>query len=85
MRAQTILPRIETPTLLLHGTADRHVAVESSRAAVQRIPNAELMEFEGAAHGFAVPGDDDLSDPRTREWQSRAIEKVVTWLGQGTT
>ena len=80
MRAKTIMPLIETPTLLLHGTSDQHVAVESSRAAARRIPDAELVEFDGAAHGFAVPGDDDFSDPQTLEWQSQAIEKVVTWL-----
>lgn len=83
MRAQTILPLIETPTLLLHGTMDQHVAVESSRAAARRIPDALLVELEGAAHGFAAPGDDEFSDPRTRTWQSQAIDQVVAWLARG--
>ena len=41
------------PVLLIHGTADQLVPIEYSRRAVEVFPSAELMEIEGAGHGFS--------------------------------
>ena len=41
------------PALLIHGTADQLVPIEYSRRAVEVFPSAELVEIEGAGHGFS--------------------------------
>ena len=41
---------IDRPTLVLHGTEDRTVAVENGYILAERIPGAELHLLEGAGH-----------------------------------
>lgn len=76
--------------MLPHGVAEcagqrreAAVPVECSRAAVRQIAGGELVEFDGADHGFAVPGDDEFLDPRTLRWQGAAIRHVVEWVTWG--
>lgn len=40
------------PVLLIHGTADQLVPIDYSRRAVEAFSSAELVEIEGAGHGF---------------------------------
>ena len=41
------------PTLVIHGTDDKTVPIDASgRAAAKAIAGAELIEYEGAAHGL---------------------------------
>jgi 3-oxoadipate enol-lactonase len=46
------LDQIRVPTLIIAGTCDKIVPVENSRILAERIPGAELVELEGAGHGF---------------------------------
>jgi pimeloyl-ACP methyl ester carboxylesterase len=46
------LAEIDKPTLVLAGTGDKVVPAENSRILAERIPGAELVEFEGVGHGF---------------------------------
>ena len=46
------LPQIRVPTLILAGTADQLIPSENSRILASRIPNAKLVLFEGAGHGY---------------------------------
>jgi pimeloyl-ACP methyl ester carboxylesterase len=46
------LPRLQAPTLVLHGTEDRVVAPENARILAERIPNAELHLLDGAGHVY---------------------------------
>ena len=46
------LGRIVCPTLVLHGTEDRMVAVENARRLAAAIPGAELVLLEGAGHVY---------------------------------
>jgi pimeloyl-ACP methyl ester carboxylesterase len=46
------LPRIASPTLVIHGDADRLVPVQNGRLIAGRIPGARLVELEGAGHIF---------------------------------
>jgi 3-oxoadipate enol-lactonase len=46
------LPDIAAPTLVLHGTDDPLVPVANGRILAERIPDAKLVLFEGARHGY---------------------------------
>lgn len=46
------LSEIACPTLVLHGTEDRLVAVANARLLTERIPGAELVLIEGAGHVY---------------------------------
>ncbi len=72
---------VTTPTLIVHGTGDTFVPVDSSREYVGHIQaEAELLEIEGAQHGFAVHDDPQYLNPQTKEWQALVIRTVVAWL-----
>ncbi len=55
------------PTTIIHGTMDSAVKLEYSRKFCKKSQNIDLIEIEGTEHGFAKPGDDELSDPITLE------------------
>ena len=43
----------DVPTLIMHGTGDGTVPIDSSaRAAAKLIPSAEVIEYDGAPHGL---------------------------------
>jgi hypothetical protein len=48
---RSLLPRIATPTLVLHRRGDRAVRIEAGRHLAAAIPGARLVEFDGAATG----------------------------------
>jgi alpha-beta hydrolase superfamily lysophospholipase len=76
-----VLGEIEAPTLIVHGTGDTFVPVQSSRDALGQFRCvAELMEISGAQHGFAVPDDPAYRHPQTRHWQASVIAAVTEWL-----
>jgi uncharacterized protein len=76
------LSELTAPTLLVHGTRDTFVPVESSRAAAGQITRAEgqLIEIDGAQHGFAVHDDPLYREPQTQQWQASVIRSVTAWL-----
>ncbi|GAB1691285.1 alpha/beta hydrolase [Krasilnikovia sp. M28-CT-15] len=81
LRPDQAVERIAVPTLILHGTADTFIPVQSSRDLAARVPApVKLIEFEGAQHGIAVHDDPRYLDPRTQEWQSAAIQSIAEWL-----
>jgi pimeloyl-ACP methyl ester carboxylesterase len=76
------LSELTVPTLLVHGTRDTFVPVESSRAAVGQITKADarLIEIDGAQHGFAVHDDPLYREPQTQQWQASVIRSATAWL-----
>jgi pimeloyl-ACP methyl ester carboxylesterase len=46
------LAAIDKPTLVIAGSDDKVVPAENSRILAERIAGAELLEFQGAGHGF---------------------------------
>ncbi len=53
------LPAFTMPTLIIHGTGDQIVPIDiSARAAAKAIPQAELLEYEGAPHGLLASHKD---------------------------
>ena len=61
------LEQVTAPTLLVHGTGDTLVPIDTTRAAAKRLraPH-QLVEIEGAQHGFAAHDDPGYHDPRTK-------------------
>jgi uncharacterized protein len=81
IRPHLSLGEVAAPTLIVHGTGDTFVPVESSRLAVGRFAGeARLVEIEGAQHGFAVHDDPHYQNPQTIEWQEYVIRLVAEWL-----
>ncbi|MFI0421087.1 alpha/beta hydrolase [Spongiactinospora sp. 9N601] len=81
LQPHTILEEIKAPTLIVHGTADTLVPIESSRAAVPRFTaSCELIEIEGAQHGFAVHDDPRYLLPQSQAWQASVIRSIAEWL-----
>lgn len=71
---------IQAPTLILHGTGDTFIPVQSSRDFIAKIAaRAELIEIEGAQHGIAVHDDPRYRNPQTQKWQAKAIEDIAAW------
>ena len=46
------MPDFKKPVLLMHGTADDLVPIACSERAAALYPNAELVKYPGAVHGF---------------------------------
>jgi non-heme chloroperoxidase len=57
------LAAITVPTLLIHGTGDATVPIDvSARVAVELVPGAALLEYEGEPHGLNVTAAQRLND-----------------------
>lgn len=81
IRPDEVVDEIAVPTLIVHGTRDTFVSIESSRRAAQELQvEHRLVEIEGAQHGFAVHDDPSYADPQSQAWQAFVIETVADWL-----
>jgi alpha-beta hydrolase superfamily lysophospholipase len=81
LRPDKAVERITTPTLVIHGTSDTFVPVQSSRDLAGKIAApVELIEIEGAQHGIAIHDDPRYLDPRTQAWQASSIQTISRWL-----
>ncbi|MFI9329409.1 alpha/beta hydrolase [Kitasatospora sp. NPDC052868] len=77
-----ILAGVRAPVLMVHGTADTFVPVESSRRHRPMFGGpVELLELAGAQHGFAVHDDPQYLHPKSQAWQREVIAKVSAFLG----
>ncbi|GLY53586.1 alpha/beta fold hydrolase [Lentzea sp. NBRC 102530] len=78
---RTVLGEIVAPTLIVHGTEDTFIPVESSREADRQLTcEHKLLELEGSQHGFAVHDDPEYAHPQSQKWQAEVIETVRGWL-----
>jgi hypothetical protein len=76
-----VLGDISAPTLIIHGTKDTFIPIDSSRSAVPlfQAPH-RLVEIEGAQHGIAVHDDPQYLNPQSQAWQAFAIQTVADWV-----
>jgi uncharacterized protein len=78
-----VLNEIVVPTLIVHGTDDTLISIESSRSAVSEFNvSCELVEIEGAEHGFAMHDDPNYRQPQSQQWQAHVISTVAEWLAR---
>ncbi|WP_454859608.1 alpha/beta hydrolase [Promicromonospora soli] len=85
LQPHTVLGEILAPTLIVHGTGDTLVPVDTSLAAMPQLNAASRLEkVEGAQHGFAVDGDPTYLDPQSQAWQAHVIETVAGWVTAGS-
>jgi uncharacterized protein len=76
-----VLGEITAPTLIIHGTKDTFISIDSSRSAVPLLQAPHrLVEIEGAQHGIAVHDDPQYLNPQTQEGQAFAIRTVTDWI-----
>ena len=56
------IPKIDVPALILHGTADRILPIDSTgREFTKRLPDADYIEIEGAPHGLLWTHADEVT------------------------
>ena len=67
------LANFTVPTLVIHGTADKTVPIDATgRVVAQKVPGAQLIEYDGSAHGlFAID-------------KQRLIDDLLAFLGGST-
>ncbi len=81
LQPHMVLADIQAPMLIVHGTGDTFIPVESSRWAVQQLTTEHrLIEVDGAQHGFAVHDDPSYADPQSQQWQADVIRSVADWI-----
>jgi pimeloyl-ACP methyl ester carboxylesterase len=57
------LAAFSVPTLIIHGTSDKTVPIDATgRAAARGIPQAELIEYDGAPHGLFATHKERLTN-----------------------
>ena len=62
------------PTLIIHGTKDATVPIDATaRETAKAIPGAQLIEYDGSAHGLLATD------------KQRVIDDLVTFLGASDT
>ena len=64
------LASFSVPTLVIHGTADKTVPIDATgRVVARQVPGAQLIEYDGSAHGlFAID-------------KQRLIDDLLAFLG----
>ncbi|MFJ9605870.1 alpha/beta hydrolase [Kitasatospora sp. NPDC101176] len=76
-----ILASVMAPVLLVHGTKDTFVPIESTHRHRPMFGGpTELLQLDGAQHGFAVHDDPGYLDPQSRAWQAEVITRVGSFL-----
>ena len=57
------LASFKVPTLVIHGTADKTVPIDpTARAVAKAVPHAQLIEYDGEAHGVFDTQTERLTD-----------------------
>jgi pimeloyl-ACP methyl ester carboxylesterase len=60
------LASFQSPTLVIHGTADKTVPIDATgRVVAKQVPRARLIEYEGRAHGLFATDKQRLIDDVT--------------------
>jgi pimeloyl-ACP methyl ester carboxylesterase len=83
-----VLPSVQAPTLVIHRTGDRALAVEGGRYLAAHVPGATMVELPGDDHLPFVGAQDEILEPierflmtlRTRARAERVLATALTVL-----
>jgi pimeloyl-ACP methyl ester carboxylesterase len=83
--ARAVLPAITVPTLIVHRTGDRMLAIDHARYLARHIRGARLVEFPGDDHFFWVGGSVDAELDQielflTGELHEAAADRVLATI-----
>ncbi|MGX1274796.1 alpha/beta fold hydrolase [Streptomyces phaeoluteigriseus] len=57
------IPKIDVPTLIVHGTADRTLPIDATgRRFAKALPTAQYTEIDGAPHGLLTTHTDEVNE-----------------------
>jgi non-heme chloroperoxidase len=69
------LASFTVPTLVIHGTADKTVPIDATaREVARRVPQAQLVEYQGEAHGVFASQTERLKEDLLAFLQDRPME-----------
>jgi pimeloyl-ACP methyl ester carboxylesterase len=72
------LAALTVPTLIIHGTKDATVPIDTSaRQAAAALPNATVIEYEGAPHGLFATHKDQLTNDLLAFLQQAQIQRAL--------
>jgi pimeloyl-ACP methyl ester carboxylesterase len=71
--AWNLLPWIDCPALVMHGTHDALTPATNASLLVKRLPNARLYLHQGGRHGFFDEFADDVDEVLDAFWSSSAV------------
>jgi pimeloyl-ACP methyl ester carboxylesterase len=78
------LPSITVPTLIIHGTADATVPIDATaRPLAKALPNATLIEYDGAPHGLFASHKDRFTADLLSFLQRGSSESAFSFADQG--
>jgi len=70
------LPAFTVPTLVIHGTADKTVPIDATaRAVASAVPHAQLVEYDGEAHGIFATRTERLVDDLVAFFEDRPVTR----------
>lgn len=73
----------KVPVTIFHGDKDTAEPLEYSQEYVQSATNANLIIIPGSDHGFAHPGDEDLTHPITKQNHFKVYGMMVDLMKEG--
>jgi len=79
--ANTEIDLLKTNVVIFQGTSDSVVPIQITKNLIKNARNVELVAIESADHGFAVKGDDNLTDPRTKKNHQFVYQEMLSRLG----
>lgn len=70
------LASFTVPTLVIHGTADKTVPIEATaREVARKVPHAQLVEYQGEAHGVFASQTQRLTSDLLAFLQGRGLQE----------
>lgn len=81
LRPDQTFSTLDTPTMLIHGSADPIIPVTSSEKAAATLTTPhELMILDDAGHGFSPADDSPQATANSRRWTETAVSAATRWL-----
>ena len=74
------LNMLDSKVVVFQGTSDSVVPISITKSLIKKTRNTVLVEIKDADHGFAVKGDDNLTDPGTKKNHYFVYQEILKRL-----